>query len=119
MTRSPEAGVPGTVIHASGRGCTLDGRPMEEATVRLVLMNTPPDPFSTSVRVPVGSQGEWSATLTVPGNAPPTHSYHLRFLCSASDMITAGTELPFHVLAPADPLAPPAPAIDAAPGLVR
>lgn len=61
----PTSGGPGTHVTLHGTGCILDGTPLEEAHVIIDFQN----PFRrVDLVAPVGPDGNWTTSFTVPAN---------------------------------------------------
>jgi hypothetical protein len=84
----PASGGPGTHVTLHGTGCILDGTPLDEAHVTIDFLND--RQIRVDLVAPVGPDGNWTTTFTVPENiihkgpalfqatceAPATHIGH-------------------------------------------
>ena len=67
---SPDAGLTGTPIEASGTGCTLPETTTAGDGV-IIDLHTDHGPVVASATIPVRRDGQWDGTLMVPAGTPP------------------------------------------------
>ncbi len=66
---SPDAGLTGTPVEASGTGCLLPATTTAGDGV-IVDLHTTDGPVVASATIPVRSDGQWSGALVVPAATP-------------------------------------------------